>query len=102
MQKLYIIIMRLCDWKLIPMIEAVSTQVTENIRKLWNIILGHSNETPSYPKLLIIWSTYLAPRTFWALQVEDVFVFHLLPPPNSVLLIPPWKARSLVLNSFGN
>ncbi|KAF1883553.1 hypothetical protein Lal_00037539 [Lupinus albus] len=46
--------------------------------------------------------TYLAPRTFWALQVEDVFVFHLLPPPNSVLLLPPWKARSLVLNSFGN
>ncbi|KAF1860175.1 hypothetical protein Lal_00042569 [Lupinus albus] len=31
--------------------------------------------------------------TFWALQVEDVFVFHLLPPPNSVLLLPPWKAR---------
>ncbi|KAF1872126.1 hypothetical protein Lal_00033779, partial [Lupinus albus] len=30
-----------------------------------------------------------------------VFVFHLLPPPNSVLLLPPWKARSLVLNSFG-
>ncbi|KAF1855881.1 hypothetical protein Lal_00028301 [Lupinus albus] len=55
MQKLYRIIMRLCDWKLIPMIEALSTQVTENIRKLWNIILGHSNETPSYPKLLIIW-----------------------------------------------
>ncbi|KAF1872197.1 hypothetical protein Lal_00039358, partial [Lupinus albus] len=46
--------------------------------------------------------TYLAPRTFWALQVEDVFVFHLLPPPNSVLLLPPWKARSFVLNSFGN
>ncbi|KAF1888386.1 hypothetical protein Lal_00039308, partial [Lupinus albus] len=37
--------------------------------------------------------TYLAPRTFWALQVEDVFVFHLLPSPNLVLLLPPWKAR---------
>ncbi|KAF1886009.1 hypothetical protein Lal_00021288 [Lupinus albus] len=35
-------------------------------------------------------------------KVKIVFVFHLLPPPNSVLLLPPWKARSLVLNSFGN
>ncbi|KAF1874346.1 hypothetical protein Lal_00013790, partial [Lupinus albus] len=33
-------------------------------------------------------------------KVKIVFVFHLLPPPNSVLLLPPWKARSLVLNSF--
>ncbi|KAF1884423.1 hypothetical protein Lal_00044348 [Lupinus albus] len=35
-------------------------------------------------------------------KVKIVFVFHLLPPPNSVLLLPPWKARSFVLNSFGN
>ncbi|KAF1860087.1 hypothetical protein Lal_00027940 [Lupinus albus] len=33
-------------------------------------------------------------------KVKIVFVFHLLPPPNSVLLLPPWKARGLVLNSF--
>ncbi|KAF1860172.1 hypothetical protein Lal_00042566, partial [Lupinus albus] len=31
-----------------------------------------------------------------------VFVFHLLPPPKLVLLLPPWKARGLVLNSLGN
>ncbi|XLS71625.1 hypothetical protein HN51_028490 [Arachis hypogaea] len=55
MQKLYRIIMRLCDWKLIPMIEALFTQVTENIQKLENIIFGHSNEIRFYPKLLIIW-----------------------------------------------
>ncbi|KAF1881715.1 hypothetical protein Lal_00032186, partial [Lupinus albus] len=45
--------------------------------------------------------TYLAPRTFWALQVEDGFLL-LLPLAFSVLLLPPWKARGLVLNSFGN
>ncbi|KAF1860186.1 hypothetical protein Lal_00040468, partial [Lupinus albus] len=35
-------------------------------------------------------------------KVKIVFVFHLLPAPNSVLLLPPWKAGSLVLNSFGH
>ena len=62
MRKLYRIIMKLCDWKLILMIEviysitqALSTQVTGNIRKLWNIIFGPQSETHSYHKLLIIW-----------------------------------------------
>ncbi|KAL5067322.1 hypothetical protein RYX36_018209 [Vicia faba] len=41
--------------KLIPMIEALSTQIMENIQKLWNTIFGHSKETLSYLKLLTIW-----------------------------------------------
>ncbi|KAF1877185.1 hypothetical protein Lal_00015847, partial [Lupinus albus] len=51
-------------------------------------------------------SIYLAQGHFehykWKMcaKVKIVFVFHLPPPPNSVLLLPPWKARSLVLNSF--
>ncbi|THU42441.1 hypothetical protein C4D60_Mb00t17960 [Musa balbisiana] len=40
MRKLYRIIMKLRDQKLIPMIEALYTQATESIQRLWNIISG--------------------------------------------------------------
>ncbi|RYR04028.1 hypothetical protein Ahy_B06g083545 [Arachis hypogaea] len=65
MQKLYRIIMRLCDWKLIPMIEVIyfiynigliHTSNGEHTKALeYYFIFGHSNEIRFYPKLLIIW-----------------------------------------------
>ncbi|KAF1884405.1 hypothetical protein Lal_00035533 [Lupinus albus] len=54
---------------------------------------GRFSPEREFPRLGEKWQTGV---------VDTVFVFHLLPPPNSVLLLPPWKARSFVLNSFGN